>query len=76
MSAESDPEPPEPGTDHAKHERAARVYEKTRSLANGNALAQGASGIFGGGVNLLVDAAAIPFYVDLWNGVRRIYGRG
>lgn len=76
MSAESAPEPPEPGADHAKHERAAQVYEKTCSLANGNALAQGASGIFGGGVNLLVDAAAIPFYVDLWNEVRRIYGRG
>ncbi len=76
MSADSGPEPAEPGADHAKHERAARVYEKTRSLANGNALAQGASGIFGGGVNLLVDAAAIPFYVDLWNEIRRIYGRG
>lgn len=76
MSAGSTPEPPAPGADHAKHERAARVYEKTGGLANGNALAQGASGLFGGGVNLLVDAAAIPFYVDLWNEVRRIYGRG
>ncbi|MCO1654847.1 hypothetical protein [Pseudonocardia humida] len=76
MSAGSTPGSPEPGTDHAKHERAARVYEKTRNLANGNAVAQGASGVFGGGVNLLVDAAAIPFYVDLWNDVRRVYGRG
>ncbi|WP_214405900.1 hypothetical protein [Pseudonocardia lacus] len=74
MSAE--PEPPASGGDHAKHERAARVYEKTRTVANGNAIAQGASGLFGGGVNLLVDAAAIPFYVDLWNEIRRIYGRG
>jgi hypothetical protein len=76
VSAESVPQPPAPGADRAKHERAARVYEKTRTLANGNAIAQGASGIFGGGVNLLVDAAAIPFYVDLWNGIRRVYGRG
>jgi hypothetical protein len=76
VSAGPTPEPPASGADHAKHERAGRVYEKTRTLANGNALAQGASGLFGGGVNLLVDAAAIPFYVDLWNDVRRIYGRG
>jgi hypothetical protein len=75
VSAGSAPEPPT-AADHAGRERAARVYEKTRGLANGNALAQGASGLFGGGVNLLVDAAAIPFYVDLWNDVRRVYGRG
>jgi hypothetical protein len=74
VSAESVPEPPAP--DRAERERAVRVYEKTRTLATGNAIAQGASGIVGGGVNLLVDAAAIPFYVDLWNGIRRIYGRG
>lgn len=76
MPAGSGPEPTEPGADPAKRDRATRVYARTRSLANGNALAQGASGLFGGGVNLLVDAAAIPFYVDLWNDVRRIYGRG
>jgi hypothetical protein len=74
VSAESVPEPAAP--DRAKRERAVRVYAKTRTLATGNAIAQGASGIVGGGVNLLVDAAAIPFYVDLWNSVRRIYGRG
>lgn len=62
--------------DQAKRDRAAKVYEKTRTLANGNAIAQGASGLFGGGVNLLVDAAAIPFYVELWNDIRRVYGRG
>jgi hypothetical protein len=71
VTAGSTPEPPEAG-----RERAARVYEKTRGLANGNAIAQGASGLFGGGVNLLVDAAAIPFYVDLWNDIRHVYGRG
>lgn len=65
-----------PAPDHAGRERAEQVYEKTRGLANGNAIAQGASGLFGGGVNLLVDAAAIPFYVDLWNDIRHVYGRG
>lgn len=62
--------------DRAKRDRAVKVYEKTRTLANGNAIAQGASGLFGGGVNLLVDAAAIPFYAELWNEIRRIYGHG
>jgi hypothetical protein len=66
----------ESGVDQAKRDRAAKVYEKTRALANGNAIAQGASGLIGGGVNLLVDAAAIPFYIELWNEIRRIYGRG
>ena len=62
--------------DQVRRDRAEKVYEKTRTLANGNAIAQGASGLFGGGVNLLVDAAAVPFYVELWNDVRRVYGRG
>jgi hypothetical protein len=75
VPAETAPGASVPGTDQAKRDRALKVYEKTRALANGNAIAQGASGIFGGGVNLLVDAAAIPFYVDLWNDVRRVYGR-
>ncbi|MER6827562.1 hypothetical protein ABT352_16395 [Streptosporangium sp. NPDC000563] len=59
-----------------KEERAARVYERTSTLATGNVLAQGASGFFGGGANLVVDVIAIPFYIDLWNDVRSIYGRG
>jgi hypothetical protein len=69
-------EPTASAGDQAKRDRAGRVYEKTRTLANGNAIAQGASGLFGGGLNLLVDAAAVPFYADLWNDIRRVYGRG
>jgi hypothetical protein len=76
VTAGSAPAPSPAAGDHAERERAERVYEKTRTLANGNAIAQGASGLFGGGVNLLVDAAAIPFYVDLWNDIRHVYGRG
>ena len=60
----------------AKRARAELVYEKTRSLATGNLIAQGASGLFGFATNLLVDAAAIPFYADLWNRIRDIYGKG
>ena len=66
----------DPAADQAKRGRATQVYERTRTLANGNAIAQGASGLFGGGLNLLVDAAAIPFYAELWTDVRRIYGHG
>jgi hypothetical protein len=62
--------------DEAKRARAELVYDKTRSLATGNLVAQGASGFFGFATNLLVDAAAIPFYVDLWNRIRDIYGKG
>jgi hypothetical protein len=62
--------------DAAKRARAEQVYERTRSLATGNQVAQGASGLFGFAANLVVDAAAIPFYADLWNQVRDIYGKG
>jgi hypothetical protein len=60
----------------AKRARAEQVYEKTRSLATGNLLAQGASGFFGFAATLVVDAAAIPFYADLWNRIRAVYGKG
>lgn len=62
--------------DAAKRARAELVYEKTRRLATGNLIAQGASGFFGFAANLLVDAAAIPFYADLWNQIRDVYGKG
>ena len=52
------------------------MYERTRRLATGNAWVQGLSGMFGGGTNLLVDAAAVPFYADLWTDIRAVYGRG
>jgi len=52
------------------------VYQKTEALANGNAVVQGASAIVGFGMNLVVDIGAIPFYIDLWNRIRKIYGRG
>ena len=63
-------------TESAKRARAVQVYEKTQSLAAGNQIAQGVSGFFGLGTNLLVDAAAIPFYADLWSDIRDIYGKG
>jgi hypothetical protein len=56
--------------------RAIRVYEKTKALADGNAWAQGLSGIMGLGMNLLVDVVMIPFYVGLWNDIRGVYGKG
>lgn len=59
-----------------KRERAIEVYDKTNSLAVANAWAQGLSGIAGSGFNLLVDAGVIPFYVGLWNNIRKIYGKG
>lgn len=59
-----------------QEQRAARVYERTRSLANGNAWVQGLSGVIGFGANLVVDVAAIPYYAELWNDIRKIYGRG
>src|SRR3954462_6251802 len=46
------------------------------TLATGNLIAQGASGFFGFAANLFVDAAAVPFYAQLWNEVRGIYGKG
>jgi hypothetical protein len=60
----------------AKRARAQQVYDRTRTLATGNLIAQGASGFFGFAANLLVDAAAIPFYAQLWNEIRDIYGKG
>ncbi|NYJ06581.1 hypothetical protein [Petropleomorpha daqingensis] len=48
----------------------------TQSLATGNLIAQGASGLFGFAANLFVDVAAIPFYAQLWSEVRGIYGKG
>jgi hypothetical protein len=60
----------------AKRARAQQVYDRTRTLATGNLIAQGASGFFGFAANLLVDAAAIPFYAQLWNEIRGIYGKG
>lgn len=56
--------------------RAGEVYERTRRLANGNMWVQGASGVFGSGLNLVVDAVLIPFYAELWNDVRQVYGKG
>ena len=67
---------PHDDIDAAARARAETVYEKTRGLATGNLVAQGISGFFGFGTNLLVDAAAIPFYADLWNQVRDVYGKG
>jgi len=66
----------ETDVDAAARARAERVYEKTASLATGNLVAQGASGFFGFGTTWLVDAAAIPFYADLWNRIRDVYGNG
>lgn len=66
----------ETDVDAEKRARAELVYEKTRRLATGNLIAQGASGFFGFATNLLVDAAAIPFYADLWNQIRDVYGKG
>ncbi|WP_448625124.1 hypothetical protein [Geodermatophilus sp. URMC 64] len=60
----------------AKRARAQQVYDRTGSLATGNLIAQGASGFFGFAANLLVDAAAVPFYAQLWNEIRGIYGKG
>ncbi|MGY1618143.1 hypothetical protein ACI797_15495 [Geodermatophilus sp. SYSU D00691] len=65
-----------PDLDPAARARAEQVYERTRNLATGNLLAQGASGFFGFGVTLLVDAAAVPFYANLWSEVRAVYGKG
>ncbi len=59
-----------------KEKRAKEVYQKTKSLANRNAFVQGFSGIIGSGFNLAVDAAAIPFYIKLWNDIREVYGKG
>lgn len=59
-----------------KEQRAAQVYELTRSLANTNAWVGGLSGVVGSGVNLVADVAVIPLYRRLWNDVRQIYGRG
>jgi hypothetical protein len=67
---------PETDIDAAKRARAEQVYERTSSLATGNLIAQGASGFFGFAANLLVDAAAIPFYAQLWTEIRGIYGKG
>lgn len=61
---------------NAKEQRAAAVYDRTKRLADRNALAGAASGLFGMGVNWVVDVAAIPFYTDLWNDVRGTYGKG
>jgi hypothetical protein len=60
----------------AKRARAQQVYDRTSRLATGNVVAQGASGFFGFAANLLVDAAAIPFYAQLWSEIRGIYGKG
>lgn len=60
----------------SQEERASRVYERTRRLANGNAWVQGLSGVFGMGANWVVDVAVIPYYAELWNDIRKIYGRG
>lgn len=60
----------------AARARAALVYEKTARLARINMTAQGLSGVFGMGVNLAVDLAAIPFYLRHWNAIREIYGKG
>jgi hypothetical protein len=62
--------------ERAKRARAAQVYDRTRTLATGNLIAQGASGFFGFAANLLVDAAAVPFYAQLWTEIRGIYGKG
>jgi hypothetical protein len=62
--------------DRAKRARATQVYDRTRTLATGNLIAQGTSGLFGFAANLLVDAAAIPFYAQLWSDIRSIYGKG
>lgn len=59
-----------------KEDRAAIVYTKTKRLADRNGVIQGISGIFGTGTNWLVDVAALPFYVDLWNDIRDLYGKG
>jgi hypothetical protein len=59
-----------------KEQRAAMAYDRTKRMADRNALAGAASGVFGMGVNWIVDVAAIPFYTDLWNDIRGTYGKG
>ncbi|HEX8242434.1 MAG TPA: hypothetical protein VF541_03015 [Longimicrobium sp.] len=64
-------------TDRKEKERkAAAVYDRTKRFADRNAWVQAGSGLFGLGTNLIVDVAAIPYYADLWNDIRNLYGRG
>ncbi len=57
-----------------KRARAEVVYHKTKRFAKRNAQVQALSGVVGMGANLVVDVAAIPFYRDLWNDIRQVYG--
>lgn len=56
-------------------EKAAKVYEIIQSVAGGNAIAQGLSGIFGCGINWMVDIAAIPFHYKMYSDIADVYGQ-
>lgn len=57
--------------------RAQTVYRMTSRTAAASSVIQAVSALFFGGmIHLAVDGAAIAFYVDLFNEIRGVYGRG
>lgn len=57
-------------------QRAEEVYRLTSDASTLNSLIQAASGIIGSGANWVADLGVIPLYIDLWNNIRQVYGKG
>lgn len=56
-------------------QRAKQCYKLIDERADRNSIIQGASGFFGVGTALVVDAISIPIYGQMWNDIRAIYGQ-
>lgn len=56
--------------------RAHTAYRKTSDTAMSASIIQAVFSLPGGWMHLAVDGAAVAFYIDLWNEIRVIYGRG
>jgi hypothetical protein len=54
--------------------RAARVYSIINDYTRGNMFIQGLAGLFGSGVPVITDVAAVGLYAVMWSDINSVYG--